>query len=83
MSETLAYTDIVQRIGYTIIDGVKVAQHTCILPLADPKSMRVSMNKLDLEAYRNNRDICRNDYAEFEDAAYELQEKYIANQMVE
>lgn len=83
MSETLVYTDIVHRIGHTIIDGVKVVQHSCVLPLANPNDMNVSMTKLNVEAYKIHRDICRNDFAEFEDAAYDLQEKYIINQMTE
>lgn len=78
MSKTLAYTDTIQRVGYTIIDGVKIVQHTCVLPLANPDAMRVSMTKLDAEAYKANRYVCRNDFQEFEDAAFELQEKYTA-----
>lgn len=78
MSGTLFYTDIIQRVGYTIIDGVKVVQHTCILPLENPSAMRVGMTKLDAEAYKSYRYACRNDFAEFEDAAFELQDKYSA-----
>jgi hypothetical protein len=78
MTETLKCTDTIHRMGYTIIDGKKVVQHTCVMPLDDPKNMRVSMTKLDSEMYRKNRDICRADFAVFEDAAFELQEKYLA-----
>ena len=83
MSETLVYTDVIQRVGYTIVDGVKIVQHTCILPLANPNAMRVSMTKLDAEAYKTHRYACRNDFEEFEDAAFELQEKYTASQTAE
>ena len=33
--------------------------------------------EMDKEAYKENRDICRADIAEFEDAAYALQEQYM------
>lgn len=75
MTETLVYTDTIQRVGHTIIDGVKVVQHTCVIPLADPKAMRVSMVKLEPDMYREHRDICRRDFAAFEDAAFQLQEE--------
>lgn len=78
MTETLKCTDTIQRVGYTIVDGVKIVQHTCVMPLDDPNNMRVTMTKLNTEMYRVNKDICRNDFAVFEDAAFELQEKYLA-----
>ena len=78
MSNTLTYTDTIQRVGHTIIDGVKVVQHICVLPLNEPQNMRISMTKMNAELYKLNRNICRADFAEFEDAAYQLQEEYIA-----
>ena len=83
MSATLTYTDTIQRVGHTVINDTKVVQHTCVLPLANPKAMRISMTKLDTEMYKEHRDICRRDFAAFEDAAYQLQEEYIANQETE
>lgn len=77
MSNTLTYTDTIQRVGYTTIDGVKVAQHVCILPLENPKGMRTSMTKMNAELYELNRDICRKDFADFEDAAYQLRDEYL------
>lgn len=78
MTETLSYKDTIQRIGYTIIDGVKVVQHNCTIDSENPEQMRVSMVKLDAEMYKNNRETCRSDFAVFEDAAYALQEQLIA-----
>lgn len=78
MSETLTYTEAVQRIGYTVIDGVRVVQHTCVIPTGNPKGMRISMTKLNAELYEANRDICRSDFAIFEDAAYQLRNEYLA-----
>lgn len=76
MSETLVVQETLQRTGWTVIDDKKVVQHSCTLPLNNPKAMRVSMTKLDPDLYREHADICRADFAEFEDAAFELQKKY-------
>lgn len=78
MSGTLTYKDTIQRVGYTVIDGVKVVQHTCTISSDNPTEMRVTMVKMDTELYKANRDICRDDFAIFEDAAYALQEELIA-----
>lgn len=78
MSNTLSHKDTIQRVGYTIIDGVKVVQYTCIIPADKPQEMRLGISKLDVEMYKANREICRADYAEFEDTAYQLQEEYLA-----
>lgn len=77
MSETLFVQDTVQRVGHTIIDGVKVIQHSCILPIDNPKEMRIVMTKLNADLYKEYRDICRRDFAEFEDACFKLQESYL------
>ena len=76
--KTLIYKDTIQRIGYTVIDGVKVVQYTCIIPGDKPEDMRIGITKLDVELYKANREICRADYAEFEDAAYKLQEEIMS-----
>mgnify|MGYP006330309161 CR=1 FL=1 len=78
MSETLTFKDTIQRVGYTIINEVKVVQHTLVLPTDSPKDMRITMTKLNKDLYEANRTICRNDFAEFEDAAYELRDEYLA-----
>lgn len=78
MSETLTYTDSIQRVGYTTIDGVKVVQHACTISSENPQEMRVTMTKLNTEMYKNHRDTCRDDFAIFEDAAYALQEELLA-----
>lgn len=78
MTETLTYKDTIQRVGYTTIDGVKVVQHACTIDSENPQEMRVTMVKLNTELYKANRDVCRTDFAVFEDAAYKLQEELIA-----
>lgn len=73
----LTYTDTIQRVGYTIIDNVKVVQYICAIPSDKPQEMRIGITKLNSDLYKANRDICRADYAEFEDAAYKLQDECI------
>lgn len=75
---TLSYKDVIQRVGYSIIDGVRVVQYTCTIPVDDPLGMRIGITKLNADMYKANRDVCRADYAEFEDAAYQLQEECLA-----
>ena len=77
--DTLSYKDTLQRTGYTVIDGVRVCQYTCIIPMSKPEEMRLGITKLNPDLYKANREICRADYAAFEDAAYQLQEKIIEN----
>lgn len=78
MSATLTFKDSITRTGYTTIDGKKVMQHSCVIDTTNPQNMTLSSTKMDKEAYKENRDICRADIAEFEDAAYALQEQYIS-----
>lgn len=78
MSDTLTCTEFIQRIGYTVIDGARVVQHTCVIPTTNPKGMRISMTKLNADLYEMYRDVCRADFAIFEDAAYQLRDKYLA-----
>lgn len=79
MSQTLTYKDSITRTGYTEIDGVKVVQHTCVINTDNPEDMSLSSIKINPELYKANRSACRADIAEFEDAAYALQEQYIAD----
>lgn len=78
MTDTLIITETIQRTGYTVINGEKIVQHSCIIPADRPQDMRISMVKLNADLYRANRDICRADFAAFEDAAYQLQEEMLA-----
>ena len=78
MANTLIYKDTIQRVGYTVIDDVKVVQYTCIIPTDAPQDMRIGITKLNPDMYKAHRDQCRADYATFEDAAYQLQEECLA-----
>lgn len=77
MVNTLVYKDTIQRVGYTVIDDVKVVQHTCVISSDNPEDIRISMTKLNADLYKLHRDVCRADFATFEDAAYQLQEELI------
>lgn len=71
----MTYTDVVQRIAYTIVDGVKVVQYLCTIPISNPKNMRLNSTRLSADLYEANRDICRADLAKFEDDAYKLRDE--------
>lgn len=77
MESTLTYTDVVNRVGYTIIDGTKVVQYSCSFPLNNPKEMRITSTRMNPELYKANREICRADLAKFEDASYDLQDEWL------
>jgi len=79
MSDTLFVKNTIQRVGFTVIDGVKVLQHTCSIESDNPEKMRVVTTKLNEEMYKNNRNACRADIAEFEDGSYLMQEEILAN----
>lgn len=83
MSETLTWKDSITRTGYTEIDGKKVMQHVCSISADAPENMTVNSVKMDKELYKANREICRADAAEFEDAAYALQEQYMSQEASE
>ena len=85
MTDTLTYNDTiqnsslrVQRIGYTIINGVKVVRYICIISSDKPQDMLIRTVRLNEDLYKANRELCRDDYALFEDEAYKLQEEYFA-----
>jgi hypothetical protein len=78
MTETLSYKDTIQRVGHTTIEGEKVVQYTCIISTDEPQNMRLGITKLNPSMYKEHRDVCRADYAAFEDAAYMLQDEYLA-----
>ena len=80
MSKTLTYTDSINRIGYTTIDGALVVQYNCTIQTDAPENIDISSVKIDPDLYKKNREICRADMAEFEDMAYQLQDQYIEKQ---
>lgn len=82
MSETLTYKDTITRIGYTTVDGERIMQYSMTIDADNPEEMNLSNVKLDKDAYKAKREICRADMAEFEDAAYLLQEQYVTQKAI-
>jgi hypothetical protein len=79
MSTSLSFNDTIRRVGFTTIDGVKVVQYDCTIPSDKPEDMRIITTKLNHDMYKANRDVCRDDLAEFEDGCYAMQDQYIEN----
>ena len=76
----LQMTDIFTRVGYsTTDDGTKIVQYTCQIPLTKPEAMTVRRTVLNNDLYKEHRDACREDYAKFEDGAYEEQQRFLDN----
>ena len=73
MSETLTIVDTIRKTGYTVINNTKVVEYVCVIPSDNPEGMRMTSTRLNLQMYKEFRDICRADLAEFEDLCYELQ----------
>ena len=80
MGETLTVNDTIRRVGFTTIDNVRVVQYDCTIPANQPEDMRIVISRLNEDMYKNNREICRADQAEFEDGCYAIQDEYIAAQ---
>lgn len=78
MAKTLSYKDTIRRIGFTVIDDVKVVQYDCLMPTANPKDMKIVVLRLNEALYKANLITCKNDQAEFEEAARKLQETYLS-----
>ena len=78
MTNTMTCTTTIQMVGYTTIDDTKVVQYTCTMPINKPQDMRITSTRMNPDMYKENRDICRADMVVFEDAAYALQDEYLA-----
>ena len=48
MGNTLTYTDSITRIGYTIVDGVKIVQYNLVIPMSNPEAMRCTAQRLKM-----------------------------------
>ena len=64
--------------GESTIDGVVAESYRAIINSENPIDMILSSTQRNKALYKANRTICRADEAEFEDAAYALQDKLIA-----
>ncbi len=64
--------------GESKIDGIVAEQYQATLNTENPRDMSMSSWQTDQQLYKKNREQCRADSAEFEDMAYEEQDRMIA-----
>lgn len=64
--------------GFSVIDGANVEGYSAVIDSDNPNEMNITSWQQDKALYKANRSICRMDEAEFEDAAYALQDEMIA-----
>ena len=65
--------------GNSIINGVEAMGFQATINSENPKAMSISYWQVNAEVYKANRDQCRADQAAFEDYAYSVQDKMIAD----
>lgn len=64
--------------GESMIDGVQAEGYSATINSENPEDITFSSWQTDKALYKANRVQCRKDAAEFEDAAYTLQDELIA-----
>lgn len=69
--------------GQSIVDGVVAEGYQAVIDSENPSDMNITSWQQDKAVYKANRAQCRADAAEFEDAAYELQDEMIAEKAAE
>lgn len=74
----LNMTQTITLNGNSTIDGVVAEGYTATINSDNPADMTISRWQADKEVYKANRTQCRKDSADFEDAAYALQDELIA-----
>lgn len=65
------------------IDGKDVAGYSATINSENPEDMNLSDWQINKTLYKSNRIQCRKDQAEFEDAAYTLQDQMISEMVSE
>lgn len=80
MAATMTIRETIKREGYTNIDGVNVVYHHAEIRTDDPTNSTVNNSILDKDIYKQNRALCRQHIAEFEDEAYALQDEMMQKQ---
>jgi hypothetical protein len=64
--------------GETVIDGKSVLGHSATIDSDNPAEITISCWKNDKDLYKQHRSLCRQEQAEFEDAAYAVQDEIIS-----
>lgn len=69
--------------GQSIVDGVVAEGYQAVIDSENPSDMNITSWQQDKAVYKANRSQCRADAAEFEDAAYAIQDEMIAEKTAE
>lgn len=69
--------------GESRIDGVVAETYRAVINSDNPSDMTLTSIQRDKALYKANRTTCRADNAEFEEAAYALQDQMIAEAAAE
>lgn len=80
---SLNITETIRREGYTVIEGKNVVFHSVDVNSKNPEQFNMHDSILDHEMYKANKVECRQNIADFEDAAYALVEEMIAKKAAE
>lgn len=64
--------------GNSSIDGVDVMLFTASIEEDAPQNMSINYFQASCELYKENRELCRKDQAEFEEFVYALQDEMLA-----
>lgn len=65
-------------VGESQIDGVTAERYTAVINSSNPSGMTMGHTLVNKTLAKDNRETCRADRAEFEDAAYALQDEMLA-----
>ena len=65
--------------GESVIDGKQAEGYQATIDSENPDDMVLSSWQTDKALYKANRAACRKDAADFEDAAYMLQDRMLAD----
>lgn len=79
----LTTTKSVTLKGFSVINGVNVEGYSAEINSDNPEDITISSWQQDKALYKANRSQCRLDQAEFEDAAYEIQDAMLAEKAAE
>lgn len=64
--------------GRSMINDVEVEAYTASIDSEHPDQMNLQQWQVNKQLRKENRDVCRQDQMEFENAAYKLQDELIA-----
>lgn len=69
--------------GFSVVNGVNVEGYSAEINSENPEDITMSSWQQNKSLYKANRSTCRADQAEFEDAAYAIQDEMIAEKVAE